>query len=193
MATCLREHACPRLPRNEGGGRRQIGKMAGQGPAFALGDEPFRQRRQCFRRSRGVHQSGFQRGPGRQLFTGENQLERLGQSDQARQKRAAAPARKNADLHLGQANLRFLGGRGDPIIAGQRHFAATTQRKPVDRRDRWNRQICDAPKGLLAHPDQLLDFFRRWILREANQVGAGEKDFRFGAAEYHALDRGGLG
>ena len=64
---------------------------------------------------------------------GEDQVHRLGLADRARQPLRAADARDDAELDLGLAEFRVVGG--DDEIALHRELAAAAERKARDRRD----------------------------------------------------------
>ena len=70
--------------------------------------------------------------------------QRAGQSDQPRQAHRAAPAGKDAELHLGQADVDRAVIRGDAIGAGQRQLQPAAQAIAVDGGDGGNGQLGDA-------------------------------------------------
>ena len=64
---------------------------------------------------------------------GGDHLQRLLDADDARQALRAAGARQQAELHLGQAELRRR--HGDAVMAAERHLEPAAERRAVDRRD----------------------------------------------------------
>ena len=98
-------------------------------PAYAL-DAPRRRRRR--RRPRRECPSLWRASAASGVAL-EHELERGFRADQARQALRAAGAGQQAELDLGQAELRLW--RRDAIVARQRELEAAAQRVAVDRRD----------------------------------------------------------
>ncbi len=124
----------------------------------------------------------------------EQQLHGILRRDDARHALGAAGAGEQTDLHFGQPEPGLGIVRGDPVMAGQRQFEATTERKPVDRGDPWPAAGLDRAKHL-REPAALVEqhlvgglvafgFQRIGILTahafEHRQIGAGAQCFLAG-------------
>src|SRR5262249_13854846 len=84
-----------------------------------------------------------------------DQLDRGQEPDQAGQARASAPGRQDAQLHLGEAELRLV--RRHPCGAGERELEAASDAQAVDERDGRRRQAGEALEGVLTGEDEALD------------------------------------
>jgi len=85
----------------------------------------------------------------------------LGQADQARQALRAAGAGQEAELHLGQAELRLARGRGHAVVAGQRDLQAAAEAAAVDGGDHRLREGLQAVHDRLASARQLGGHMKR--------------------------------
>jgi len=129
------------------------------------------------------------RGRGRQGAPGQHHVHRRRGADQARQARAAAPAREDAQLGLGQADA---GGRiagRHAVAAGQGQFGAAAQAVAVDRGDGGAGQLCQFLVGGLAAADGVVDGAAAVELLELLEVGAGDEAGGLGRADHHPLGR----
>ena len=91
----------------------------------------------------------------------EDDVERGGKADQARQLRGAAPRRKDAELRLRQADLRLRAVGHDAVVAADGQLAAAAEAGAVDRGDGDLRQLREAVKRLLAEARVLAAPVRR--------------------------------
>ena len=113
---------------------------------------------------------------------GQDQVHRLGLADRARQPLRAADAGNDAELDLGLAELRVVGGDDD--VAHHRELAAAAEREARDRRDHR-----------LAHPRDAIPVRREVALEDVDvglvrhllDVGAGRERL-LGAGDDHAAD-----
>ena len=113
------------------------------------------------------------------MLAAGHHVERLLDTDDARQALRAARAGQKAEVDLGQPALRRR--HGDPVVAAQRDLEAAAQRGAMDRRDEW----------LACALDRILDLDqarRGRRLAELGDVGAGDE--RLAVADEH--DRLGL-
>ena len=106
-------------------------------------------------------------------------LQRLLDAGDARQALRPARAGQQAELDLGNAQLRV--GHGDPIMAAERDLEPAAERGAVDRRDHRLGAILDR----VDHARQPRHHRR---LAEFGDVGAGEEGLPF-AADDDRLDR----
>ena len=114
-----------------------------------------------------VDQAGLERLGGADVATGGHHLERLGDADQAGEALRAAGAGQQAEVDLGQAELRRVDG--DAVVRAERDFEAATECGAVDRGDHRDRGVLH--RGL--------DFVEAGCLRhvaaEFADVGAGDE------------------
>jgi len=168
-----------------------IGKALRDKLVFAVADEPQRPpfgHDTAGKDDRTLGQVAFddfvddpvrQRFPSLDRVAGDDHLERLFGSDQARQALGAAGAGQEPELDLGQADARP--GNGNAEMAGKRHLEPAAEGRPVKCRYHrlWHR---------LDHRDDLGEARRLRRLAEFGDVGAGEKGAS-GAGDDHGLDR----
>ncbi len=126
-----------------------------------------------------VDQAELRRGLGPDRRAGGDHLERLLGADDARQALRAAGAGQQAELDLGQAELRAR--HGDAVVGDERDLEPAAQRGAVDRGD----------DGLGAVLDRRLDVVEGGAARrlaELADVGAGDEGAA-GADQDDRLDR----
>jgi len=134
-----------------------------------------------------VHHAGFQSAFGRHGFACEDDIQRLGQTDQTRQASCAAPRGQEADQGFGKANLcGFIVG-SDAVITGQANFVTTADGGAMNGGDRWNPQTRKPIHDLLPEFDQFLDIVGTFFTH-ALEVGPGNEDGRLGADENEAFE-----
>ncbi len=92
-------------------------------------------------RDRLVDEPDLLRAAGVERLAGQDEVERRGETDDARQPRASAPGREDPEADLGQADLGLLRVRHEPVVARERELGAAAEARAVDRRDRRVRQV----------------------------------------------------
>ncbi len=121
---------------------------------------------------------------GAERRSGQNDLERRLDADEAGQALGAAGAGDQAELDLRQA--AFGRGDGDPVMRGQRDLEAAAERRAVQGGDH-------RLSGGLNPVEHVGEIGRRWRLAEFGDVGPGDEGAA-GADQDRRLDRGvGLG
>ena len=100
---------------------------------------------------------------------GQAQIHRLGLADKASQALGSAGARHRAELDLGLAEARGVGGDDD--VAHHRDLAAAAERKTGDRRDH---RLAALPDPLPAAGDEVFEVdFGIGLARHLLDIGAG--------------------
>ena len=122
-------------------------------------------------------------------FASENEVERLGQTDETREPRAAAPRRQDAELHFGQTELRSLVRRGEAEVAGEADLEAAAQARTVNRGSGRQRKRGEPAEDALAELNHLAQCVHRRG-GERMQVRAGDEDAGLGAGEHDAAQGG---
>ncbi len=110
--------------------------------------------------------------PRGQAAPGEHQVQRLRCADQARQSRGAAPARMDAELDLGQADLRRRVIACDALATGKREFRAAAEALTVDRCDGRAAQARQLLEHVLAALDRIRHRTRARESGELVEIGA---------------------
>ena len=131
---------------------------------------------------------------GRDRLAGGDHLDGRIQADQPRQPLGAAPAGDQADLDLGQTDLRVRRCRGEAVVHRQDQLGPAAQAIAVDQGDGRERQLAEAVENLVAGsqgPGRLLgrDVGQRG---QVVQVGAGDELPRLAAPEQQAAQVGPL-
>ncbi len=124
----------------------------------------------------GVDHPIGERLAGLDRIAGDDHLERLFRSDQARQALGAAGAGQQAELDLGEADTRA--GDGNPEMAGERQLEPTPECGPVQGGDHRLRHCLD--RG-----DDLAQARRLRRFAELGDVGTG-KEGASGAGDDHS-------
>jgi len=113
-------------------------------------------------------------------------LSSASRADQAWKARAAAPAGMDAELHFGQADLRFGCGRRDAHPARQRQFGAAAHTGTVQCHDRGHLQAGEP----LEHPLAVFDRGQyraiAFVLGEFVQIGADRESGRFCGMDHNS-------
>ena len=124
------------------------------------------------RRHTGIDEPHPRRGLPVHGFASCGKLHRRPRADQPRQPHGAAPAGKEAELDLRQAELGVRLGRGHAEIAGQSQFQPATEAGPID--DRHGGRGCGEPaEQLLAGGTERLDLGRRQVSQPFQPVHIG--------------------
>ena len=131
---------------------------------------------QVFAGDQVVDQAAFEGEFGGQGLSGEDDLEGLGQADEARQPGRAAPGGEDAELGFRKADLGRFIGRSDPIVASQAELVAAAHTGPVDGRHRRDGQRGQPVKDQLAEFDQAPQFFGRLRFGHLGEIGASDED-----------------
>ncbi len=122
-----------------------------------------------------VHQAEAPRLAGVHLPAGEDEVESVGHADQARQALGAAEAGEEAELHLGEAELRLRVLGRDAALAGQGELEATAEAGAMDRGDGGERQGDEALHQLVAAPQHGVDVRRVDQRQQLLEIGPGHE------------------
>ena len=135
-----------------------------------------------------VDQPELQRLLRADVLPGENQIERVGEADLARESLRPARAGNQSQLHFGQAEdcLRMIGG--DAIPTRERRLESSAEAGAVDCGDDRNPEVLD---GVEQHLTIATQSFRIGCCLEGEKlldVGAGDPDVGLAADENRGLD-----
>ena len=122
-----------------------------------------------------VHDPELERFPGALDLPGEDDVERGTGADQPRQPLAAAGARQEAKLHLGQTELGLGVVGRDAVGAGEREFEPAAQTRAVNPHDHRLGERRDPAQHLVAIGREAFGFGRRGELDELLDVRAGDE------------------
>src|SRR5258706_1164214 len=127
---------------------------------------------------------------GADLLPGENHVERIGQSDSARQPLRSARAGNQSQLDLGQAEHRSGMICGDAIMTGERRLESAAETSSVYRRDDWNAKLLDRIEKHLPIPAQSFGVARGPELEKLLDIGAGDPHVGFAAHKHRRVHSG---
>ena len=108
---------------------------------------------------------------------GDDQLDRGGRTDDARQELRPAPRRDDPEEDLGEAEVADRPGEGAEV-AVERDLEAAAERGAVDGGERRVGKIADRSEGIVARPGCSAGQVGRARERELVEVGAGGEDER---------------
>ncbi len=114
-----------------------------------------------------VDEAAVERLAAADVATGRHHLQRLRHADETRQPLRAAGAGEQAEVHLGQPELRRRDGH--PVVRAQRNFESAAEGRAVDRGDHRDRGVLHRGLHLLE-----ADGLRR-AAAELADVGTGDE------------------
>ena len=157
--------------------------------AANLRDLRQREREQALVRHEVIHHAELECLFGDDCFACENDVERLGQADEAREPRAAAPRGEDAELNFRQSELRGLVGCGVAEVAREADLEAAAQGRAVNRGGSRQRERGEPAEDALAKLDDVAQRVHRRG-GERVQVCASDEDAGLGAGEHDAAKSG---
>ena len=180
-----RQGDAPQADRVQPGERRFApARPPGSAPSFRGVDrQPLGRVQEVLGRRDLVHQADLRGAPGVQRPPGQDQIERRGDPDEARQALRPSPSRNDPEAHLGKTDLdaRIVGG--DAEMAGQDQLGAAAETGAVDGGYHRERQPLDGveqPVSLARGGLGVLDRAQR-----ADLVDVGAGDERPGLGAHH--------
>jgi len=119
-----------------------------------------------------IHQSDFERSRGVNFFCGDEEFQRSGLPDQARQALRASPSGDEAECSAAMSEDGL--GCGDPAVTGEREVETSAHAVAFDGGDDAGRIAGDCVHQCLSHGGELVGFGTGQC-RDLMQVGADRK------------------
>jgi AcrR family transcriptional regulator len=135
-----------------------------------------------------IHDACLERDVGSVLLTAGDPLDRVVRTDEPREAHGAAPARKDPELRLRQADLRRRGH--DAVARRQGEFETATEREAIDRSHGRKVEVFDGAKELV-HLQDPVDQLIFGILERVHELGdiGADDEAVLAARDEQALDR----